>query len=102
LNLILIACLIASVAITVYSTSYLVTIAYMQSVYGQEFEKPLSTANKSIAEDQIIVCVNNADQIDNNGLICHLYQADKFDFYQDAFDGSLFSKNDSFNMEVMP
>jgi hypothetical protein len=54
----------------------------------------------AIYEDQVIVCVPNTDteQKDN---ICHLYDTDDLDWYQDAFDGSFFNQDDSFNMEIV-
>lgn len=54
-----------------------------------------------IDEDQTIICVNNSDGIENNGFTCHLYQIDKLDWYQDAFDGTLFNQDDSFDIRVV-
>lgn len=53
----------------------------------------------ALEEDQIIVCVSG-HVVDKKGLICHLYNVDDLDWYQDAYDGSLFKLDDSFNMRI--
>jgi len=54
-----------------------------------------------IDEDQIILCVNNSDQIDNNGFTCHLRQQDKVDWYQEKDNGNFYDNNDSFDIRVV-
>lgn len=48
-------------------------------------------------EDDVIICVNDSDGIPDNGFICHLYNTDDVDWYQDAYDGTFFNRSDSFN-----
>ena len=55
----------------------------------------------SINEDQIILCVNNSDQIDNNGFTCHLRQQDKVDWYQEKYNGNFYDNNDSFDIRIV-
>jgi hypothetical protein len=65
----------------------------INTVKGQEIKDDLN-------EDQIIVCVNG-HVVEQKGLICHKYNTDDFDYYQDAYDGSLFNLDDSFDMGVI-
>jgi len=55
----------------------------------------------SIDEDQIILCVNNSDQIDNNGFTCHLRQQDDIDWYQEKDNGDFYDNNDSFDIRIV-
>ena len=55
----------------------------------------------SINEDQIILCVNNSDQIDNNGFTCHLRQQDNVDWYQEKDNGNFYDNNDSFDIRIV-
>ena len=55
----------------------------------------------SINEDQIILCVNNSDQIDNNGFTCHLRQQDDIDWYQEKYNGNFYDNNDSFDIRIV-
>jgi len=76
------------------------TISLMTKVNAQSFEPIPNTPN--IAEDQVIVCVNHVEQeLNTSHMDCHLYQADKLDYYQDSKDGSFFSHNDSFEMGLI-
>lgn len=64
--------------------------------------KNLAKQNNTVNEDQVIICVIKADNITNDGYICHLYQSDKLDYYQDSQDGTFFNLNDSFDIEIKP
>ena len=54
-----------------------------------------------IDEDQIILCVNNSDQIVNNGFTCHLRQQDDIDWYQEKDNGNFYDSDDSFDIRVV-
>lgn len=81
---------------------YAITLSVVAlTLFSQAYAQMNVDGINQINEDQVIVCVNDSDGIENNGFNCHLYQIDKLDWYQDAFDGSLFKHNDSFDIRVV-
>lgn len=75
----------------------MVTAMLLQKATAQTFENPLG----SMYEDQVIVCVTDLETSNNFDHICHLYNADDLDWYQDSRDGTFFNKDDSFDMDVV-
>lgn len=73
------------------------TLMIIEKVKAQTFENPLG----SMYEDQVIVCVSNLETENNFDHICHLYNADDLDWYQDSRDGTFFNLEDSFDMAVV-
>jgi len=54
-----------------------------------------------INEDQIILCVNNSNGIENDGFICHLRQQSDVDWYQEKDNGNFYDNDDSFDIRVV-
>ena len=79
--------------ITLLTAISALTIIFSNSVNAQ-------VVKDSINEDQIIICVNG-HVVEQKGNICHVYNVDDFDYYQDAYDGTLFDLKDSFDMGVV-
>ena len=68
----------------------MIVLTIFQIVNGQ-------TVKDGIYEDQVIICVNG-HVVEQSGNICHLYDTDDLDWYQDSNDGSFFDLKDSFDM----
>lgn len=80
--------------------SSMTILTTMEIVNGQAYEDPNQLTGK-MYEDQIIVCVTDLETENKNDHICHLYNADDLDYYQDSRDGSFFNLDDSFDMRLV-
>ena len=79
-----------------------VTIGSILNIaYGQEFLPKSDLNDGKMFEDQVIVCVPDVNTDISGDHICHLYNQDDLDYYQDSTDGSFFKYDDSFDMRLV-